>query len=382
MVSSIEKAAYQKSDAWLACGIVACTFFYFLLFAQFALLHRIEELDAEKRLLQPVMMLMGGGGLVGSFLGWRLFSIAKLRRLLLVGFAVCSALAFAAGKLSGIESFLGIGFGVGVFLGMLTVVVVPSLRLVTSPGRIGLVAGVGTGLAYFASNVPALFQQTAATQCYAAAWVGLLGVGIALLLPNVFEVSRLAKSSQSETKRFPFWPLVFLFFVLVWLDSAAFYAIQETDGLKDETWGTPPRLWGNAGVHLLFGVAGGILLDRGFSKFVLGAAMFFLVSGCVWLRVGYQELSWVGAGLYVAGVSLYSTGLVAMIAQVGDSKGPWTMAKRSAVLFGLAGWIGSGLGIGMARDLGTVPYAFLAVASVATVVGLLVVGRAERKIAV
>lgn len=381
MVSSIGKAGYRKSDAWVACAIVTCTFFYFLIFAQFALLHRIEELDAEKRLLQPVMMLMGGGGLLGSFLGWRLFSIARLRRLLLVGFAACSALAFSAGKLSGIESFLGIGFGVGVFLGLLTVGVAPSLRLLIVPGKIGFVAGAGTGLAYFASNVPALFERTASAQCYVSGGVGLLGFGVALFLPRVLDASRLGESLQGESRRFPFWPLLLLFFVLVWLDSAAFYAIQETEGLKDETWGSPLRLWGNAGVHLVFGIVSGTLLDKGFLKFVLGAAMLFLVAGCLWLRVGYEELSWVGAGLYVAGVSLYSTALVATIAQVGEASGAWSVAKRAALLFGAAGWIGSGLGIGMARDLGTVPYAFLIAASLTAVVGLRLVGQVERKVA-
>lgn len=379
MLSSVEKAVYYRKDAWLACGIVACTFFYFLLFAQFALLHRIEELDAEKRLLQPVMMLMGGGGLVGSFVGWRLFSAYRLRTLLLFVFSTCALLAVAAGNLSGIEWFLGIGFGVGVFLGMLTVVVVPSLRLLIPQGKIGIFAGWGTGLAYFASNVPALFQQTAAMQCYAAAGVGLLGVGFTLFMPKDLRASRLAENSGGDSTPFAFWPMVLLFFVLVWLDSAAFYAIQETDGLKDETWGTPLRLWGNAAIHLVFGVVSGALLDRGFLKGVLVLAMTFLVAGCLWLRLGYGGFSWAGAGIYVAGVSLYSTGLVAMIAQFGDSRGSWTMAKRAAVLFAVAGWIGSGLGIGMARDLGTVPYAFLAIASVTTAGALLLMARAERK---
>ncbi len=377
-----ESCVFLKTQAWQACGLVACTFFYFLLFAQFALLHRIEELDADKVWLQPVMLLMGGGGLLGSFLGWRFFSPQALKRLLALGFLLCSVLAFAAGSLEGVKLFLGIGFGVGVFLGMLTVAVVPSLRLLVHPRRIGLVAGWGTGLAYFASNVPALFQQSAAAQCSVAGVVGLLGLLVAVSLPRFLDESRLADSAKGGELRPALWLLVLLFFVLVWLDSAAFYAIQETDGLKDQTWGTPARLWGNAGIHLLFGVFSGCALDRGFLKSVLGGAMICLIGGCLWLRLGYESLAWLGAGVYVAGVSLYSTGLVSVLAKRGERVGAWTIAKSAALLFAVAGWVGSGLGVGMARDLGTVPYAFLAIASLLAAAVLILMRSKEKGVSV
>lgn len=353
-----------------ACGIVACVFFYFLLFAQFALLHRIELLDADKVWLQPAMLLMGGGGLAGSFFGWRLFSVASLTRLLRIGFLGCSLLAFAASWLESIRFYLGIGFGVGLFLGMSTVLVVPSLRLLLGGRRIGIASGLGTGLAYFASNVPWLFRQDAGAQCAVAGGVGLLGLCITLLLPREWDRSLMESRCAG---RFGRWSLVWLvpiFFALVWLDSAAFYAIQETDSMKDLSWGTPSHLWGNALAHLAFGLGSGWALDRGRLGAVLGAAMTLLVVGCLWLKDGYESASWLGAGLYVAGVSLYSTGLVAVIAQRGDRVGAWPMAPAAALLFGVAGWVGSGMGIGMARDLGTVPYAFLAIASAVAAFGL------------
>ncbi len=366
----------------VACGLVACTFFYFLLFAQFALLHRIEELDAAKAWLQPVMLLMGVGGLLGSYLAWRLFSLRSLTRLLGSSFAFCSLLAFAAGALERIEFYLGIGFFVGFFLGLLTVVVVPSLRLLVGGRRIGVVTGLGTGLAYFASNIPWLFQQSAEAQCWVAGGVGLLGVLVTFFLPQQWNAELLEGETASSRSSDRLAWLVLVFFALVWLDSAAFYAIQETDGMRDQTWGTPSHLWGNAVVHLAFGLLSGWALDKGFLKSVLGGAMLFLVAGCLWLKIGYGDLPWFGASLYVAGVSLYSTGLVAVIAMRGNRVASWDMPKAAALLLGVAGWIGSGMGIGMARDLGTVPYAFLAAASLVAVVALGGIGRSEREGAV
>lgn len=357
-------------SSWIACGMVACTFFYFLIFAQFALLHRIEILDSEKVWLQPVMLLMGVGGLAGSYLAWRLFALENLRILLRYAFLACSLLAFVAGWAKGIELYLGIGFSVGLFLGLLTVIIVPSLRLFARGHRLGTVAGLGTGLAYFASNVPWLFQQSAESQCWVAGCAGLLGLLLTGFLPRDWDPRVLENRLVPTSSKSRLGWVVLIFFALVWLDSAAFYAIQETKEMRDHSWGNSSHLWGNAVVHLVFGLASGWALDRGLLRYVLGGAMTLLVGGCLWLKIGYGDNPWIGASMYVAGVSLYSTGLVAVVAMRGNGEGRWDMAKAAALLLGVSGWVGSGLGIGMARDLGTVPYTFLVIASAVAVVAL------------
>ncbi|MBC2607121.1 hypothetical protein [Pelagicoccus albus] len=261
-----------------------------------------------------------------------------------------------------LEVFVGVGFGVGLFLGMLTVFVVPTLRLTISASKIGLWSGVGTGLAYFFSNLPWVFQMSPAMQCAFCGIVGLLGLFLVGTLPRDAMESFEEPVPGSENGKSFFGPTLVLFFFLVWLDSAAFYVIQETDSLKAAAWGTPNRLWGNGLFHLFFGVVSGVMIDRGRLIGVLTIAMLFLVGGSLWLTGGYRDVAWLGAVFYVSGVSLYSTGLVASIAKQGEMQGQWPMAKRAALLFALAGWVSSGMGIGMARDLGTIPYLFLLVA--------------------
>jgi len=67
--------------------------------------------------------------------------------------------------------------------------------------------------------------------------------------------------------------------------------------------------------------------------------------------------------LYTTGVSLYSAALVYFPARGGRV---WPVA----LLFAIAGWIGSAMGIGMAQDLNAVPLPFLIAAGVVVVGGL------------
>lgn len=353
----------------MATGIVATTFFYFLIFAQFAFLHRIEALDADKILLQPVMLLMGVGGLVGCGIAWQLYRAERIRSLLAASFLACSILAFLAVVNGMIRPFLALGLGVGVALGCLTVSVVAYLRLRLNFREIAWCSAAGTGLAYFVSNVPALFDQLPEAQCYASSVSAFAGFCFSLFAKseNSEGVERSDLYLESSFGRGKgFWGVVALFFVLVWLDSAAFYVIQETDTLKQGSWGSDVQLWGNGMLHLLAaGLSGYLLVQRKLST-VLFTAGVLLVAGSLWLKNGYGGLAWVGSSLYVVGVSFYSAALVSFTALVRD-QGSWNVAKRAALLFGIAGWVASGLGIGMARDLGTVPYLFLGIATLALV---------------
>jgi len=66
--------------------------------------------------------------------------------------------------------------------------------------------------------------------------------------------------------------------------------------------------------------------------------------------------------LYITGVSLYSTALVAYGSLAPEEKGLWKISSRAGIVFALGGWFGSAMGIGMARDLQRIPTGFLAIA--------------------
>ncbi|MDX1382921.1 MAG: cbb3-type cytochrome c oxidase subunit II, partial [Thermoanaerobaculia bacterium] len=75
--------------------------------------------------------------------------------------------------------------------------------------------------------------------------------------------------------------------------------------------------------------------------------------------------------LYAVGISIYSVVLVACAATPapGSALPPrW----RAAIVFGVSGWIGSALGVGMAQSLHTIPAAFLAAAAAALAAAWLV----------
>jgi cytochrome c oxidase cbb3-type subunit 2 len=139
------------------------------------------------------------------------------------------------------------------------------------------------------------------------------------------------------------------------MDSAAFYIIQHTPGLRAVTWGTPALLWTNAAVHLGAAILAGAVLDRGGRRTVVGGAVVLLGLGSLALE-GAVRLPLPAGWWYTAGVSLYSVALVEYPARTGG-------AGRAALVFAIAGWIGSALGIGMAQDLHRVPATFVLAAS-------------------
>jgi cytochrome c oxidase cbb3-type subunit 2 len=104
-------------------------------------------------------------------------------------------------------------------------------------------------------------------------------------------------------------------------------------------------------------------LDRGGRAWIAAVSVVALAIACLILNgaIGaFLPASW----FYTAGVSLYSTVLVEYPARDGR---PWV----AAIVFAIAGWMGSALGIGMAQDLATVPVAFVAVGVAAVAFALL-----------
>jgi len=337
----------------IVCALVAiaATYVYFLLFAEFALVELALPL-AEGR-LRWLLGALGIGGVAGSLIAARSFRFERFSRSVAHGFRACGLAAVLALMAKSWLLLMVAGLAVGLSLGWLTVTLVSGLRGVLGGARLGLWAGIGTGAAYAFCNLPIVFNAQPADQTVVAALIAVIGAlaanGLTLTAPP-----------RAETADFrPPVPVTWLiaFLALVWLDSAAFYIIQHTEPLRQATWQGAWVLGGNALSHLVAAVLAGIAIDRGRGTTVLALAFACLVGAALWLADGSTRTTGVEV-LYTAGVSLYSTALVAYPAQGGRP-------RLSAALFAIAGWGGSALGIGLAQDLHHIPAWFCAAATAA-----------------
>lgn len=339
---------------WVAAVVmIAATYGYFLIFAEFGFLELLRARMGDAG-LRPAMGALGAGGVAGSLLAaWR-FDAARYARALRIGAAGCAVSAALACFYAGVATAGAIGLS----LGWLTVSLAAGLRAAAGARRLGLAAGLGTGAAYALCNVPRVFEASAREQ--AAAGVVFMALAFAAAGWLRADESQAATSRDFYGRRAGGWVAVFL--ALVWMDSAAFYIIQHTEALRAGTWGGDGRLWLNACIHLGVAVAAGAALDRERMGSVTLGAWAALAAGCVLL--GDEMRLWAGAEIfYTAGVSLYSVALVFYPARGGR---PWL----AGIVFAAAGWLGSALGIGMAQDLHAVPAWFLAAAG-AVVLGVL-----------
>lgn len=345
----------DRSTRGAAIAVIAATYFYFLIYAEFALLElAMPVVGTETWRMRGLMFALACGGLLGSVGAAIRFDVLKVQARLSWSFRGCAvgaALSLGAGNWPLLLLAAAVS---GVSLGALTVNLATTLRPVVGTKRLGAVIGWGTGLAYAACNVPWIFEADPRWQTIAAA---LVAGGASIISPF------LAPQEPSTSPEADYQPMGILRWVgvlmmLVWLDSAAFYVIQHDVGLKEQSWSGTFQLWANVGVHLSLAVLAGWLLDRAVRGRVALIAFGLLFIGCVLL----DRSSAAFAGLsYVAGVSLYSVLLVYYPARSGRA---WV----SAIVLGVAGWIGSALGIGMVQDLGRIPFELLVVA------GLVMVG--------
>ena len=342
----------------VACAVVAitATYVYFLLFAEFALVELALPL-AEGR-LRWLLGALGVGGVTGSLLAARSFRFERYTRSVANGFRACGVAAVVALLAKTWFMMMVAALSVGLSLGWLTVILVSGLRGVLGGRRLGLWAGLGTGSAYAFCNLPLVFNASPANQTVVAA----VTAGIGALAANGLSLTAAPRAERADFQ--PPIPACWIvaFLALVWLDSAAFYIIQHTDPLRSATWQGTWVIGGNAVTHLVAAVIAGIAIDRGFNARVVGLAFAFLTGAALWLGDGTARTTGVEV-LYTAGVSLYSTALVAYPAQGGRP-------RLSAALFAVAGWGGSALGIGLAQDLHHIPVWFCGAAGLAFAVAL------------
>ena len=330
---------------------IAATYVYFLIFAQFGFLKALAVLGPGSSLVRPVLAVMAAAGIAGGVGMARWFKENRGRGQVMAGFVVA---AVAAGLTWTARTpalfFLGAAL-TGAGTGMVTVGLAGLLRREVGAGRLGRCIGIGTGLAYAFCNLPPVFSGEANTQ----AMLGIAAACTGLIAVQWFEQRgprQLAGGYDYSPAGKTGWIVIFL--TLVCLDSAAFYFIQHTPALKLATWSGGPRLFLNAGVHLAAGVGAGYLLDRRRIAGAVGGAAVLLLAACALLEQGAGRYSQVSA-LYAAAVSIYSAALVFYPARSGRP-------GLAALVFAVAGWAGSALGISLAEDLHRVP-AWLLVAA-------------------
>lgn len=324
-----------------AVTTVAAVYVYFLIFAQFGFLKTgLGALGEDARVIRPVMGVMGFAGITGSVVAW-IWGRPAGRRQLMIGLAICAGAAAWAPAAKSAWAFYVVALLTGAGTGLVTVTLAGLLRRAVGDGRLGLMIGLGTGLAYAFCNLPVVFEAGATTQAHIAllaAAAGMLGGGA--LGPRVTAERRMARDySRGGVAS---WVMIFL--VLVCLDSAAFFIIQHTPALKETMWSGGGRLWLNAAVHLGAAVLAGWAFDRRWlgRTVALGAAALLLA--CLMISGLFPGAG--AAGLfYVAGVSVYSAALVFYPASGGRM-------GLAVLVYAVAGWAGSGLGIALAEGRG------------------------------
>lgn len=330
---------------------------HFLIFAQFAWVELMRAAGGTATSEKIALGTMAAAGIAAGFLvAWRNTGSFVLQFSFLAA-ALSAALAPWA---SSMPLAIGISLLTGASIGAMTITLATLL-----PRWCGLAwTGLGTGLGYAICNLPPVFLSSPSQQASAGVVFAVIG---ALLVPR--KATSTTRPSVAPSSR-GIIAVVAAFTALVWLDSAAFFIIQHERDLKSATWGEP-MLWRNAAVHLAFAIAAGLLLRRRFNA-VLGAAWLILAVAA--LAVNHADTRKLAGWWYPAGVSLYSTALVAWPGFFSADPDPKVIARRAAWLYAVAGWFGSANGIGMVQSLHHVPAGFILAAGV-VIAGALHFGR-------
>lgn len=355
-------------------GVIAITvtYVYFLLYAQFGFVSYVKQYFPDPIHTEKCMGAMGLGGLLFSILAATLLRTRSPGQLLATAFAGCSISALITLVHASVPVFIIAAFLIGACTGLLTVTLAAGLRHWISGTRFGLHVGAGTGIAYLICNIPWIFDASPHTQTLFSAIICLIGFYVAVKTPGGKDsrVEWIPRLREQEFRGLGFASVVVMFFALVWLDSTAFATIQLTEDLRMHTWGTPGMKIMLGIFHALAAIAAGWLIDRNCmrnllaSTFVLFVISFTLLQSETWG-------SWMAGPLYACGISAYSTALVAFPSLHPDQPGLVPIRWRAALLFAIAGWFGSGLGVGLAQHLHSIPFILLFIAALLVGCGLL-----------
>lgn len=366
----------NADSGWRGVALVAVTYVYFLIFAQFAFLARLAELGIAAGSLKLIMAAMAAGGILFSLAAPRVAVLADPAVRLRIGFTGCALAALLTLSPLGVASAAAIAFLIGAALGVVTVTLVSNLRTWTGNQQPMVKVGLGTGLGYFVCNIPPFFAATPQTHAIVAGALSLAGAFItlsgsestqsqslhsqALRAPSLRLFSAARVGYDKPQTPFGFLRALACFTALVWFDSAAFFIIQHTQALKAGTWTGSTHLWSNAMLHLAAAILSGWLLQRGRVALVVGASVITLGFACILLQNPALVLP--ASVFYPIGVSLYSVALVAYPSFLTPAEDRAQRARQAGWIYAIAGWVGSALGIGMGQNLGHVPTGFVAAA--------------------
>lgn len=344
-------------------GVLSITFCYifFLIFAQFSFLDLIRDIHGEAA-INGIMAVMGLSGILFSLLSIILLNKYNGAILIKIGFFFCSLSAFFSLYSNSVLEFSFCAFLIGSGLAVLTVSLATNLTSLFNYTHIGLMTGLGTGLAYLSCNLPIIFQGNAHQRTV----FSVLICAIPILFKYSVSEKRIDLDAKNiiDPKNYKSVLLMLLAFTaLVWFDSSAFYIIQQSPSYKSITWNGSERLYINALVHFLSAVLAGYLLDKGVLKPLLLIAHIMLALGVLALDSTYLDPN-MASVFYCIGVSVYSTALVLAPSLFLDNKFCKDAKFRSGVLYAVAGWFGSAMGIGMAQDLHIVPTTFIIISGV------------------
>jgi cbb3-type cytochrome c oxidase subunit II len=345
-------------SGWRGIGLIAITYVYFLIFAQFAFLRRLAQLGISDLHLKAVLAAMACGGIVFSLLAPRLKTLEPGLRVGISLFTCAAAALLSLLPLSLAASIL-VSLLIGCGLGLLTVTLVTHLRLWIAGTNPLIGVGIGTGLGYFACNLPSLFTATPSTQAIVAAMLCVAGAFLTLGGSPAIEAS---EGIEAPLRARPFAQVLVSFTALVWLDSAAFFIIQNTPALKAGAWEGTAHLWGNGALHFAAALLSAWLLRRRGLSRTLSFAFAALAFACLLLLNPNKAV--LASIFYPVGVSLYSVALVAYPAILSPASSLAERSRRAGWIYAIAGWFGSAMGIGMGQNLGRVPPAFVALAGV------------------
>ena len=340
-------------SGWQGASLVAITYVYFLIFAQFAFLKRLASLGIADAHLTAVMTAMAVGGIILSLITPRLSLWPSPKLRLRVGLCASCAAAFLSLLPLGPAAGMAVSFLIGAGLGLLTVTLVTHLRQWTGNRHPLLLVGLGTGVGYLVCNLPLFFTASAEVQAATAGLLCLAGIGITLWpMPVTPEDTKIQPQPAVSFLR-----VLACFTALVWLDSAAFFIIQNTPELKIGTWDGSIHLWANGLLHLAAALASAWFLRRRGLSFVLSASFLALGFACLLLLDPSRAL--LASVFYPIGVSLYSVALVAYPALLSPASSTAERGRHAGWLYAIAGWSASAMGIGMGQNLGYVPPLFV-----------------------
>ena len=344
-------------SAWRGVGLIAITYVYFLIFAQFAFLKRLAELGIADTHLKAVMGAMAAGGVLLSLLAPRLTIGNSPSVRLRVALSICAAAALLTLLPLGLGPNMLVAFLIGSGLGLLTVTLVTHLRLWLDHRNPLLGVGMGTGLGYFICNIPPFFTSSAQVQALGAAGLCIAGIAFTFSQSSVSDTIE-DGAAKNDGMSFPF--VLASFTALIWLDSAAFFIIQNTPALKAGTWEGTAHLWIAGSLHFAGAILSVILLRRRGLWQALAMAFVALGLACVLLLDPARAV--LASAFYPLGVSLYSVALVAYPSLLAPAASTAERGRQAGWIYAIAGWVGSAMGIGMGQNLGRVPVVFVAMA--------------------